>query len=194
VSHNDFVLAKVDCVENEELYNKFAIEGYPTIKLFSKGKHIDDYNGFRTTEAIVEYAERTVSAPLFLEFSDANTKWLFEERPGYRNHILLLNGDDASRAAMDEVSKRFPGQAVFAHVPATDVNSNIYEQFNVEVGGSPFIKAIKSSRANNEMRFYELDKDVSVAKSIADFVAGVLDGSVKADVKKVDPLPEEEEL
>lgn len=48
-------LAAVDCGSAADLCSKFDISGYPSVKLFKKGKFFSDYNKERTTEAIVEY-------------------------------------------------------------------------------------------------------------------------------------------
>jgi len=52
VSH---VLAAVDATVEKELASKFNIRGYPTLKYFSKGKEIEDYNGGRKKKDIVSF-------------------------------------------------------------------------------------------------------------------------------------------
>nr|ADD38808.1 Probable protein disulfide-isomerase ER-60 [Lepeophtheirus salmonis] len=46
-------LVKVNCPENEELCKEFDVSGYPTLKIFKKGKIISDYKGGRTKNDIV---------------------------------------------------------------------------------------------------------------------------------------------
>lgn len=41
-------IAKVDATVEEEVAKRYDISGYPTIKLFKKGKAVEDYRGART--------------------------------------------------------------------------------------------------------------------------------------------------
>jgi len=52
VSH---VLAAVDATIEPELAKRFSVKGYPTIKLFRRGKQLEDYNGGRKLADIVTY-------------------------------------------------------------------------------------------------------------------------------------------
>jgi len=52
VSH---VLAGVDATVETELGSRFGVRGYPTIKLFSNGREVEDYKGGRTRKDIVAY-------------------------------------------------------------------------------------------------------------------------------------------
>ena len=67
-------LGRVDCVKEPELYDRFQIEGFPTIKLFHFGVFANGYQqknlGY---EAILEYARGWAEQP------DVKTGWLFAE-------------------------------------------------------------------------------------------------------------------
>merc|ERR1712106_1089765 len=52
VSH---VLATVDATVESELGKRFEVRGYPTIKFFSKGEEVEDYQGGRSQGDIVKY-------------------------------------------------------------------------------------------------------------------------------------------
>jgi len=52
------VLASCDAMDNEQAKNTFDIQGFPSLKLFKHGKHVADYPGDRTTDAILHYMER----------------------------------------------------------------------------------------------------------------------------------------
>lgn len=48
-------LAKIDCTVEKEICEKFKVTGYPTLKIFRKGHHSQDYEGPRETEGIIKY-------------------------------------------------------------------------------------------------------------------------------------------
>jgi len=51
----EHVLATVDATIESSLASKYGVKGYPTLKLFTKGKVVEDYNGGRSRENIVDY-------------------------------------------------------------------------------------------------------------------------------------------
>ena len=162
--------------------------------MFSKGVAVADYHGARTSEALVEYAERIAEAPLYFEFTDGNEKWLFQERPGYRHHVLLMNPDAEAQETMEEVAKDFVGRAVFAWVSPSPSKDAMYKSLNVEVGGAPSVKVVSSSRADNEMKFYE-SEDLGSAEIVVKFVEDVLQRKAEpASTLSVPTIEQEEEL
>lgn len=48
-------LAKVDCTEEQELCQKYGVEGYPTLKVFRGPENITPYAGQRKADAIISY-------------------------------------------------------------------------------------------------------------------------------------------
>nr|XP_034172129.1 protein disulfide-isomerase A3 [Osmia lignaria] len=54
-------LAKVDCTESgKESCNKYSVSGYPTLKIFSRGDVVSDYNGPREAAGIAKYMKAQV--------------------------------------------------------------------------------------------------------------------------------------
>eukprot|EP00794_Sanderia_malayensis_P003727 gene3727-4248_t len=51
-------LALVDCTAHATLAERFKIRGYPTLKFFSKGKHVADYEDGRNIDDILTFMER----------------------------------------------------------------------------------------------------------------------------------------
>ena len=56
-------LAQVEAYDEKQLATRFAIEGYPTIKLFINGES-HDYHGERTKSQILEFIDRKTKRPL----------------------------------------------------------------------------------------------------------------------------------
>lgn len=55
--------AKVDAPEEQELIEKYDIQGFPTLKLFRKDKKPDSYQGFRSVDALVDWVTRKIGPP-----------------------------------------------------------------------------------------------------------------------------------
>lgn len=52
--------AKVDAPEEQELIEKYDIQGFPTLKLFRKDKKAAPYQGFRSVDALVDWIVRKI--------------------------------------------------------------------------------------------------------------------------------------
>lgn len=55
--------AKVDAPEEQDLIEKYDIQGFPTLKLFRKEKKPESYQGFRSVDALVDWATRKIGPP-----------------------------------------------------------------------------------------------------------------------------------
>lgn len=55
--------AKVDAPEEQDLIEKYDIQGFPTLKLFRKEKKPDSYQGFRSVDAMVDWITRKIGPP-----------------------------------------------------------------------------------------------------------------------------------
>ena len=55
---HDIPLAKVDASKESELAKEYMVQGFPTLTLFREGVKIEDYDGGRTANEIVEYMLR----------------------------------------------------------------------------------------------------------------------------------------
>ncbi|CAL6346607.1 unnamed protein product [Bathycoccus prasinos] len=69
---HSIALGRVNCVEHEQLCRKHHIQGYPTVRIFTRGsdliahgRHTDhaSYHGDRTVSAIVEFGKSMVDVP-----------------------------------------------------------------------------------------------------------------------------------
>eukprot|EP00088_Acartia_fossae_P059160 TRINITY_DN6994_c0_g1_i2.p1 TRINITY_DN6994_c0_g1~~TRINITY_DN6994_c0_g1_i2.p1 ORF type:complete len:684 (+),score=152.98 TRINITY_DN6994_c0_g1_i2:49-2100(+) len=52
------ILAKVDATKESELAKEYMVQGFPTMLLFRKGEKVEDYEGGRTSDEIIEYMKR----------------------------------------------------------------------------------------------------------------------------------------
>lgn len=60
--HN-VTLAKIDTPGEQELIEKYDIQGFPTLKLFRKGRKTDSYQSHRSIEALVSWITRKIGPP-----------------------------------------------------------------------------------------------------------------------------------
>src|SRR4030042_5510506 len=59
-NNNDWSLVKVNSDENPELSTQFGIRSIPSVKLFSKGKVINEFVGALSEPAIIDWLKRNV--------------------------------------------------------------------------------------------------------------------------------------
>jgi protein disulfide-isomerase A6 len=59
----DVVVAKVNCVAEASLCQRYSVNGYPTIKFFAKGTG-EDYQGGRSAEDFIEFLNKKTNARL----------------------------------------------------------------------------------------------------------------------------------
>ena len=52
IKDQGLILAKVDATVHPTLAKQFNIEGFPTLMLFRKGEHVENYSGERKADAI----------------------------------------------------------------------------------------------------------------------------------------------
>lgn len=89
----NIVLAKIDATVNTEMARKYAIQGYPTIKVFSPGekKNVEEYNGPRESRGIVEWALSRLSRFGFVgEIPQLTGKKKMDEVCGDNNGLCII--------------------------------------------------------------------------------------------------------
>lgn len=70
--------AKVDAPDEQELIEKYDIEGFPTLKLFRKDKKPDAYKGFRSVDVLVDWVTRKIG-PAALTLEDDGSAQKFKD-------------------------------------------------------------------------------------------------------------------
>lgn len=65
-THQNVTCAKVDTPSEQELIERYDIQGFPTLKLFRKGRKTDSYQGYRSVDSLVQWVTRKIGAPAIL--------------------------------------------------------------------------------------------------------------------------------
>jgi len=86
------VLAKVDCTIHSGLQNRFAIQGFPTLKFFRNGTPID-YEGGRTAADIISFVTKK-SAPPSTTISSSEQYQQFNSQQGTKVVAYVRDGSD----------------------------------------------------------------------------------------------------
>lgn len=84
-------MAKVDATTETTLASKYEVRGYPTIKLFGKGKPIE-FDGERTAEGIVSWLERK-TGPVVVDIGTAEE---YDEITEREKFVIVGLTDDTS--------------------------------------------------------------------------------------------------
>ncbi|KAG6797316.1 protein disulfide-isomerase A3 [Apis mellifera caucasica] len=111
-------LAKVDCTESgKDTCNKYSVSGYPTLKIFSKGDFVSDYNGPREAVGIAKYMKAQVG-PASKELNEENCLKSFLDSDEV-SVVGFFEKEDLSLATtFHAVSKKLKEKVRFAHTTA----------------------------------------------------------------------------
>ncbi|CAL6015625.1 Protein_disulfide isomerase PDI4 [Hexamita inflata] len=96
-------LAEVDCTESASVCQKFAVEGYPTIKLLMDGQ-VHDYNRERKAADITDWLD-TMTGPVLPESTSEELAVKFH----MKNYFVLF-GTDSVRQQFDQYLKNYLGK------------------------------------------------------------------------------------
>lgn len=91
------VLAEVDATKEEKLAQSYKVEGFPTLKLFSGGEEVADYQGNRDKESMVKFVERA----LLPAYETIETKKRYDEfvAANKANRIVVAVAPEGDAAA-----------------------------------------------------------------------------------------------
>ncbi|CAL6028489.1 Protein_disulfide isomerase PDI2 [Hexamita inflata] len=96
---------EVNCDDNSELCGKYGVSGFPTLKFFD-GEQVIDYNGARTKDAIVLFAD-AITKPQF-EFVEESVC----HNSGDKNYFVVYTDDIANLVNLAQ----FKGKVKFCTV------------------------------------------------------------------------------
>ncbi|CAD5221012.1 unnamed protein product [Bursaphelenchus xylophilus] len=145
-------LAKVDATVEVKLGKRFNVEGYPTLKFFSDGKDVIDYDGQRDAESIEQWIKQktdpnykpppeevvTLTVETFEEFSKDKPLMLVEFYAPWCGHCKKL-APEYEKAAKKLKSHKIP----LAKVDAT-VEKSLSDKFGIT--GYPTLKILRYGR------------------------------------------------
>ncbi|OAD59096.1 Protein disulfide-isomerase A3 [Eufriesea mexicana] len=111
-------LAKVDCTESgKDTCNKYSVNGYPTLKIFSRGDFINDYNGPREAAGIAKYMKAQVG-PASKELTEESCLKSFLESDEVGVVGFFEKEDSPLATSFHAVSKKLKEKVRFAHTTA----------------------------------------------------------------------------
>eukprot|EP01027_Heterolobosea_sp_BB2_P022922 GEZU01033827.1.p1 GENE.GEZU01033827.1~~GEZU01033827.1.p1 ORF type:complete len:425 (-),score=173.05 GEZU01033827.1:132-1406(-) len=150
---------KVDCTTNEALCQRFDVQGFPTLKLFTEGNVIE-YEGARDAEAFAQFIDRMSGPALHeLKSQDDVARFVSSKSTAY---LFFGDSGSAARDAMEAAAKQFQASLDFAHV-IDDADGSITKQYKVE--STPALVAITPDET------FVYSGSFDEAENIADFIA-----------------------
>ncbi|KAM6374129.1 protein disulfide-isomerase A4 isoform 2-T2 [Alca torda] len=186
-------LAKVDATAETELAKKFDVTGYPTLKIFRKGKPYD-YSGPREKYGIVDYMIEQAGPPSkqiqatkqVQEFlRDGDDVIIIGVFSGENDKAYQLYQEAATqywRSKVLEVARDFP-EYVFAVSDEEDYSSEIKDLGLLESGEDVNVAVLDEGGKKYAMEPEEFDSDV-----LRQFVLAFKKGKLKPIVKS-QPVP-----
>lgn len=157
-------LAKVDCTEEQDLCQKYGVEGYPTLKVFRGAENVTPYSGQRKADAIISYmtkqslpavstltketveefktSDKVVVVAYFAADDKASNETFTSVANGLRDNYLFGAINDADLAKKDGVKQ--PGIVLYKTFDeGKDVYSGKFEKEAIEsfanVAATPLI-------------------------------------------------------
>ncbi|KAJ8687889.1 hypothetical protein QAD02_023684 [Eretmocerus hayati] len=150
-------LAKVDATIESELAEKHGVKGYPTLKFYRKGSHID-YSGGRQADDIVSWVLKKTGPPAKELNTVEEAKAFIEE-----NNVAIVG---FFKDAESDKAKVFleVGSAVDDQVFGISKNADVFAEYGVEDGKVVLFKKFDDKKAeyNEEFTVKDLKNFVQV--------------------------------
>lgn len=137
-------LAKIDCIDNQDICTEHGVGGFPTIYVFENGKKSGQYQGPRKADDISQYMIKR-SLPVVTDLKDGKDveAWLSENLEKYPVTFLYL-GPKESYKEYSDAAKAFRERSTFLSVN----DDKLKEKY----GGSDLV-VFKLSENENEPVF-----------------------------------------
>lgn len=136
LKESKIVVGKLDCTQHQDIASKYAVRGFPTIKIFRGGRAID-YEGARDESTIVHWAKRATGPSVIStknKLDDLITK--HQSTP-----IFLYNGNSNTQTweTFQAVAEKFVPNIAFYKNKTIDKNALDNERISVIKDGSEYI-------------------------------------------------------
>ena len=197
-------LAKIDATENQKMAQRYQIQGYPTIKIFSPGKGkdkaIEEYQGPRDTAGIVQYAldklEKFGYVPETKQLINSEIlKEECEDRIGiciiaFLPHIADSSAKERNRYLdiITEVKKSNRGKPIYYLWAQGGDHFDFEDKLHLSFG-YPAVIAV-----NYKKKMFSICRSSFSKENLVDFVSNLLNGKEHLSklpdgikIKKVDP-------
>eukprot|EP00183_Erythrolobus_madagascarensis_P004319 CAMPEP_0185857626 /NCGR_PEP_ID=MMETSP1354-20130828/29597_1 /TAXON_ID=708628 /ORGANISM="Erythrolobus madagascarensis, Strain CCMP3276" /LENGTH=487 /DNA_ID=CAMNT_0028559897 /DNA_START=58 /DNA_END=1521 /DNA_ORIENTATION=+ len=114
------VLADLDATVEEKLATANGVKGFPTLKIFSKGKLLKDYGGGRDRQSIVDYMSKVLE-PAFATLTTKDEVKEFLASTEKARALAIKPDMEAWKSATIQVVDVLSGTAVMAMVESADL-------------------------------------------------------------------------
>jgi len=198
----NYVLAELDATVHKKAAEKEKIEGFPTIKLFLKGKPID-YNGERTAAAVLSFIDKKTSPPS----TELKTVDEIKAKKGVKGLISILALADEKMlpvyedmAKVDEVYQYYHAQLKLLQevFPGVEAN-NIVVLKDFDEGMAIYKGQMKAEEIKEFLQFHMIPTVTEVTQQVIEQVfrsnarkgiflfrtAGANSAEMEAEFKKV---------
>jgi len=103
-------IAQVDCTEHSAVCGKYQVQGYPTLKVFLGGVSgsVDDYQGDRSTGALIEFVEKKTVPPISVLSSAEEIEAALNDDDSDSNVVIYVKEDNAEvTELLTSVARKF---------------------------------------------------------------------------------------
>lgn len=167
-------LGVVNCDDHKDLARRFAIQGFPTIKLFKgegkKHRRPSDYNSERSSQAFVEHVKYVM--PSFVARVKPTGAKAFFADLSKLPHVLLFTEQAATSPLYKGMSARFKNRLAFGEVRKSDAAELIREY---EVTAFPTLLGFQPGKSDSQsaIRYKGLMDPESLETFFNDFSLGI---------------------
>nr|CDS31461.1 protein disulfide isomerase A3 [Hymenolepis microstoma] len=114
-------LFEVNCDEDRELCDEAGVRGFPTLKVYANGIHVDDYNGPRTKKALVDFMLEK-SLPPASEIDASKLEQILDSN----DYSVILQAKDSSEIdEFQNVARKMNKYAKFSYTKDKLLDSTV---------------------------------------------------------------------
>ena len=183
-SNPQIKFARINCDDNRGTCGQYAVQGYPTLKIFLPGGKVEDYNGGRDESSLLNIAEsfaKNLVPPKPLAFLENHAK--YEDYCVKEGGICLIaflphimdsgiDGRKKYKKTLEELHRKHRSKPIkFLWAQAGD-QFGLEEKLNLGFG-YPAVVAVSDKK-----QMYGVMRDSFDSKGLDRFVTGLMSGHV----------------